>query len=269
MKAIIMEDTRQQAAMVLTGAGLAKEIQVISNFQDPDDIMIHTARRDVDLVLMDVSFMGVKAFQLGEQLLSRCPDIVLVYITDDGNRGAVMEYIKTQGATYIMKPIKASDLEYAIEIARTMKRTREKRIFAKTLGNFDLFIDGKPVIFKSSKAKELLALLVDRRGGIVTSEQAIGTLWEYRTNDEASRSLYSKVGKSLNKTLEEAGAEGLVITSRGMKSIDVEKLDCDLYRLLEGDEKTKKNYFGRYMQDYSWAEYRVPVLDKLCGLVNS
>ena len=160
-----MEDNRQQAAMVLAGAGLAKEIQVISNYQDPDDIMIHTARRDVDLVLMDVSFMGVKAFQFGEQLLSRCPDIVLVYITDDENRGAVMEYIKTQGATYIMKPVKASDLEYAIEIAKTMKKTREKRIFAKTFGNFDLFIDGKPVIFKSSKAGRPERRYCNKRAG--------------------------------------------------------------------------------------------------------
>ena len=156
MKAVVMEDGRQQAAMMLTGSGIAKEIQVISNFQDPEDIMIHTARRDVNLVLMDVSFMGVRAFQLGEQLLSRCPDIVLVYITDIENREAVIEYIQTQGATYIMKPIKSSDLAYAIEIAKTMKKTREKRIFAKTFGNFDLFIDGKAVIFKSSKAKELL-----------------------------------------------------------------------------------------------------------------
>ena len=75
------------------------------------------------------------------------------------------------------------------------------------------------------------------------------------------------MGKSLNATLEEAGADGLVITSRGMKSIDVEKLDCDLYSLLNGDEKVKATYFGRYMQDYSWAEYRVPVLDKMCRLV--
>ena len=35
-------------------------------------------------------------------------------------------------------------------------------------------------MFKSAKAKELLALLIDRQGGTVTTDQVIGTLWEDR-----------------------------------------------------------------------------------------
>ena len=106
------------------------------------------------------------------------------------------------------------------------------------------------------------SLLIDRCGGIVTSDQAIGTLWEYRANDEATQSLYSKVGKSLQKQLEEVNAGDLVNASRGAKSISMDKLDCDLYQLLAGDRRVKEMYFGQYMVDYSWAEYRVPVLER-------
>ncbi len=54
---------------------------------------------------------------------------------------------------------------------------------ARTFGYFDLFVDERPVMFKSAKAKELLAVLVDRQGGTVTTDQIIGTLWEDRPND--------------------------------------------------------------------------------------
>ena len=41
-----------------------------------------------------------------------------------------------------------------------------------------MFVNNKPVIFKSEKSKELLALLVDKRGGVLTSREAISCLWE-------------------------------------------------------------------------------------------
>ena len=43
---------------------------------------------------------------------------------------------------------------------------RNVHIFIRTFGYFDVFVDGVPILFRSEKAKELLALLVDRRGGI-------------------------------------------------------------------------------------------------------
>lgn len=59
--------------------------------------------------------------------------------------------------------------------------------------------------------------------------------------------------------------EDLIITARGIKSINIEALDCDFYSLMNGDESVKQSYFGYYMADYSWAEYRVPVLNRMCG----
>ena len=60
---------------------------------------------------------------------------------------------------------------------------------------------------------------------VVTSDQAIGTLWEYRANDNATQSLYSKVGKALQEQLEESGAGDLILSSRGSKSINVDKVE--------------------------------------------
>ena len=47
-----------------------------------------------------------------------------------------------------------------------------KRIVIRTFGYFDIFVDGETIPFSCKKAKELLALLVDRRGGFVTTGDA-------------------------------------------------------------------------------------------------
>lgn len=57
-------------------------------------------------------------------------------------------------------------------------QTPEVRIFIRTFGYFDVFVNGSPILFRSEKAKELLALLVDRRGGYVSSSEAISILWK-------------------------------------------------------------------------------------------
>ena len=54
-----------------------------------------------------------------------------------------------------------------------------KRIVIRTFGYFDIFVDGETIPFSCKKAKELLALLVDRRGGFVTTGDAISYLWEH------------------------------------------------------------------------------------------
>lgn len=139
---------------------------------------------------------------------------------------------------------------------------QKKRIFARTFGNFDLFIDGKAMIFKSAKAKELLAYLVDRQGGTVNTGQIIATLWEHRPNDEATQNLCSKISKTLQAELNAQGAGEILVQSRGVKRLDIEKFECDLYQLLNGDPGISQKYLGEYMSEYAWAEYRNAVLQK-------
>ena len=49
---------------------------------------------------------------------------------------------------------------------------------ARTFGRFALLVDGRPVIFRRPKCAELLAYLIDRRGGSVTRPEAFSMLFE-------------------------------------------------------------------------------------------
>ena len=45
-----------------------------------------------------------------------------------------------------------------------------------------------------------------------------------------------------------------LIKRRGSLAIRTGCLDCDYYRMLEGDMDAVNAYRGEYMTDYSWAE---------------
>ena len=185
---------------------------------------------------------------------------MLIYIT--GYEKYAYEAIKLHAAAYLVKPFSSEQLEYAVESARLLSKRRKSRIYVRTFGHFDIFVNENPVMFKSNKAKELLALLVDRRGGTVTTDQIIGTLWEERPNDSYTQNLCSKIGKTLEKELKENDIGDILVSSRGIKRVNTALFDCDLYDLLDGDERAAEKFLGEYMLDYSWAEARMALLAK-------
>ena len=126
--------------------------------------------------------------------------------------------------------------------------------YARTFGHFDLFVNNVPITFSSAKEKELLALLVDRNGGTLTSDEAIAILWEDELPDERVKARYRKLAMSLKNTLDKNGVSDIIINDNGTRSINTNILHCDYYDLLEGSESAKKSFHNAYMSDYSWAE---------------
>ncbi len=127
-------------------------------------------------------------------------------------------------------------------------------VSVRTFGYFDIFVGDKPIAFKNKKSKELLALLIDRKGGYVTSEEAISFLWEDEPVNPVTLSRYRKVALRLKNALEEYGIADIVETVDGKRRIVMEKVDCDLYNYLSGKEEYSNLFKGSYLSNYSWAE---------------
>jgi hypothetical protein len=135
-----------------------------------------------------------------------------------------------------------------------------KRIFARTFGHFDLFLDNKPIIFSSSKEKELMALLIDRNGGTLSPSDAINYLWEDEPADERTSARYRKLAMGLKRTLTKYGIEDIIINRNGVRSIDTSAICCDYYELLAGNAKYRQAFHNSYMTDYSWSEETLATL---------
>ncbi len=124
----------------------------------------------------------------------------------------------------------------------------------RMFGYFDVFVGEKPIAFRNKKAKELFALLADRRGGYVTSEEAISFLWEDEPVSPVTLSRYRKVALRLKNTLAEYGISDVMETVDGKRRIVTEKVQCDLYNYLSGEEEYAQLFKGSYLNNYSWGE---------------
>ena len=137
----------------------------------------------------------------------------------------------------------------------------QKRVTVQTFGYLNILIDGEPVVFEHEKAKELLAVLIDRQGKFVSSGEIISCLWEDEAVNENTQSRCRKAAYHLRRILAQYGLEDLLeSTPKGYRRIRTEMIDCDLYHYLSGEEAYIKRFRGAYMSDYSWAEQTLTML---------
>ncbi|MBQ7999830.1 MAG: PAS domain S-box protein [Ruminococcus sp.] len=134
------------------------------------------------------------------------------------------------------------------------EHSKKGTVSIRTFGYFDVFVDDKAVAFRNKKSKELFALLVDRKGGFVTSEEAISFLWEDEPVTPVTLSRYRKVALRLKNTLEEYGISDVVEVVDGKRRIVTEKVQCDLFDYLTGKEEHSSLFKGSYLSNYSWGE---------------
>ena len=162
------------------------------------------------------------------------------------------------GSVYLYGNILDEILKEAKDEHPAAERTEEetqKRIKVQTFGYLNVLIDGKPIVFAHEKARELFALLIDRRGKWVSAGEIISCLWENEPVNEYTQGRCRKAVYYLRRTLEEYGAaELLESASKGYRRIRLEMVDCDLYDLLNGEKTAKSKFRGNYLAEYSWAE---------------
>jgi hypothetical protein len=88
----------------------------------------------------------------------------------------------------------------------------------------------------------------------VTSDEAIGFLWEDETVNPVTLARYRKVALRLKNTLENYGIADTVEAVDGKRRIVSEKVHCDLYDYLTGRDEFANLFKGSYLTNYSWGE---------------
>ena len=78
--------------------------------------------------------------------------------------------------------------------------------------------------------------------------------WEDEDNMKNLKARIRILISDLRQTLKQIGQEELIIRRSGQIAIRREAIDCDYYRLLDGDMDAVNEFHGDYMLQYSWAE---------------
>ena len=235
----------------------------IQGFQEPLEAeawAMELARegKKLDYAFLDIRMRGMNGIELARRLKLLHPGTVLIFCT------AYTEYafdaVGMYAKGYLMKPISAQNIIRTLdEMVYDWRKSQEvqvERFWIKTFGNFEVFVDGQPLVFEREKAKEMLAYLVDRSGASVTTEQLAVVLWEDRAYDRTLKNYVSTVLGSLRKTLRKVGKEDILIKTRNHLSVNPEKIKCDAYDYEKGIVAAVNSFRGEYMVNYSWAEFK-------------
>ncbi len=130
----------------------------------------------------------------------------------------------------------------------------------RCFGLFDVFWKGRPLMFGRRQSKELLAILIDRDGAVCMAEEIAAALWEDETDMGVAKRRIRQLVSDLKTTLADIGMEDVLVRRSGQLAILRDRVDCDYFRMLDGDMDALNSYRGEYMTQYSWAELTVAKL---------
>lgn len=256
MKVICVDDEPQELRYNVSLCREMPRITETRGFNDPEEALVWLETHAPDIALLDIGMPGTDGLTLARTIRDRHPGTAIIFLTSHPEYAAEAWEIHASG--YLLKPLTkerlTDELSYAAEwIRKNSKGDLVPHIGVQTFGNFDLLVDGRPVTFARSKAKELFAFLVDRKGILVSRAEIFRELWEDEEYTRPNQKKLDVIIRSLRSTLNENGIGEILQTERGMFRILPQALECDMYRLLAGDERYEQKYQGEYMSLYSWA----------------
>ncbi|MCD7818691.1 MAG: response regulator [Lachnospiraceae bacterium] len=218
-----------------------------------------------DLALLETSLEGnMNGIELAIQCRRVCPKIRILFCTS--HREYALDAFKIHANGYLCKPVTEEDLKSEIEylFGKNQKQGEEQenpqgtkkkqKPYIRTFGNFEVFADGKPVVIRRSKSKEILALLTNQKGVWMTNKELSTKLWDSYILEVDSSKYISTLIKELIMDLEEAGIPQIIERRWGRVRLCVEEVECDYYDYLSGTVSMRNSYAGEYMAQYSWGK---------------
>ena len=225
-------------------------------FENSMEAFNYAGKNHIDVAYLDINMPEMSGIELAKKLKELQPKINIIFTT--GYDEYALEAFSLKASDYLMKPVGTQEIADSIKHLRSPVAKKPKAgLRVQCFGNFDVFINGKPLYFKRQKSKELLAYLIHRRGTSSTAKEICAAIYEKGDNMVSLTKQYQTLMSVMMKTLKEAGVGDIVIKNHNCVSIDVSKLDCDYYRYLEKDPEVVGLFTGEYMASYSWAEFRI------------
>lgn len=203
-----------------------------------------------DVAFLDIAMPEMNGIELAKELKKINAFINVIFCT--GYSEFMLAAIDLHASGYLLKPAETESVKNALENLLHPVEQAKPHFFARTFGTFDFLVDGEPLHFKRSKAKEMLAYLISIRGASANRKDITAALFGDKYDDQTQNYL-SKIYKDLMETLESVGGEKIVRKGFNTYSVNVDLFSCDLYDYDKGDSTAINSYHGEFMAQYDWA----------------
>ncbi len=252
-------------------------IEVVGEYTDSLKAMDEIQSLQPSIVFLDIVMPDMDGLALGEKIQELLPDVEIVFTT--GFDQYALDAFNLHAVDYLLKPIQISRLEKTLDrleqINNKHKKSSRNSTIINLFGGLRVVLpNGQTQILKwrTSKAKELFAYLLNHRDEIIYRDTILELFWPESDRDKASKQLYTAI-YTIRQTLKNYGLEGVQISSPLLNSgykllleqtvVDVEQWLSSLKALpslekstVDQHEQVFQLYTGDYLGDcdYLWAE---------------
>lgn len=251
MRAVIVED---EPVMIRSFIRLSKgieDLQIIESFEMAEDAIEYLDSHPVEIVFLDIELPGINGIECAKILKQNHPGILIVFVS------AYDCYLRESnmlGADdYLLKPYKTEIIEHTMEKMRLLVRRQRKNIYIQMFGMFTVMKDGAPIPL-SGKAKEILALILVKRGKEISNEEIYSTIWESREYSNVKMKVYYNALKRLRDGLTKYGMSDIIYSTARGQMANTDIFDCDYYSWIDGNRGEKESFDGEFLSEYSWGE---------------
>ena len=248
MRAIAVDDEIYMLETLQEAVSASADIASTAAFSSCSAALAYAAEHPVDVAFLDINMRGIGGLGLAEKLMELQPRCKIIFCT--GYEEYAVSAFQLHVSGYLMKPITAEAVQKEIDHIKGIKAT-EKVLTVKCFGNFEVLHNDESLPFRRKKAKELLAVLIDRNGAGMTAKQICAYLFPENTDDTKNTAYLRQLVLDLKNTLRSVHAEDVLRHDTPYYRIDTSLVKCDYISFLETG---KPRFFGEYMTQYSWAE---------------
>ncbi|MCQ2501759.1 MAG: response regulator, partial [Lachnospiraceae bacterium] len=184
--------------------------------------------KPIDIAFLDIDMPDMTGIQLAKYLREFLPNLNIIFVSAYDQYG--MEAYKIHASGYLLKPVVLDSLREELQHLRYPIED-EKTLYFRCFGNFEVLLDGAPLIFKLDKTKEMLAYLFDHRESMCGNNEIMCALWE----DDNHVSYLKQLRKDLTDTFEEVGMGSMLVKKYGKIGLFTNGKQSDIQEWLKGD----------------------------------
>ena len=256
MIAIAVDDERPMLQALAEAVSASPDIRQLHTFGSCSAALEWLDCNAANVAFLDISMRGMGGLALAEKIGQLQPDCKIIFCT--GYEQYALDAIHLHCSGYLIKPITAQAVQKELDHIKTQPMI-DKKLTVKCFGSFEVLCNGRTLTFKRTKAKELLAVLVDRNGAGMTGKQICAVLWPEDSDDAKNMDYFRHLMQDLRNTLDTVGAGGVLCYEQYQYRIDPAQINCDYHSYLQYGMPA---FFGEYMTQYSWAEGTCGLLRK-------
>ncbi|MEJ8545251.1 response regulator [Brevibacillus borstelensis] len=252
-------------------------LQLVGKFQNPREALEVIQEARPDLVFLDVEMPEMNGIETAEQILRLLPEIDIVFVTAFGDYA--VKAFELNALDYLLKPVQKERLQKTLMRIQKEKEVKDDRGPASSMQYIRCFQTlqvelsenrGLQTIrWRTTKAQELFAYFLHRRGQPVRKDLLLDLFWEEVDWKKGYAQLYTTVYQ-IRKTLDQLRIgikiincdDGYLLEMNNV-SLDVDEWENGLRHLPPLTDKSvgeymrllelyRGDYFAEY--DYLWAE---------------